>query len=155
MAILFLFAKICRITPHAEPSKIKKEVSSMEKILVGFKPYAYAIMRIIVGLAFACHGAQKLFGAFGRTAFPLYSQMGAAGVIEFLGGLMVTLGLFTGYAAFVASAEMAVAYFTAHFPKGFWPIQNGGELAVLYCFIFLYMATQGSGVWSVGGRSRG
>lgn len=126
----------------------------MEKVLVGFKPYAYALMRIIVGLAFACHGAQKLFGAFGRTAVPLYSQIGAAGAIEFFGGLLVALGLLTGYAAFIASGQMAVAYFTAHFPKGFWPIQNGGELAVLYCFIFLYIATQGSGVWGFGGRSR-
>lgn len=127
----------------------------MERFLGAYRLQIYSLMRIIVGLAFACHGAQKLFGAFGATAAPLLSMRGAAGVIEFFGGLLVAIGLLTGYAAFIASGEMAVAYFMAHFPKGFWPIQNGGELAVLYCFIFLYIAAQGSGVWSVGKRSRG
>jgi putative oxidoreductase len=130
----------------------------MENCLRTCTPKVYSIMRIIVGLAFACHGAQKLFGAFGATAAPLLSMKGAAGVIEFFGGLLVAVGLLTGYAAFIASGQMAVAYLMAHLPKGFWPIQNGGELAALYCFIFLYIATQGSGVWSIdrtiGGRSR-
>jgi putative oxidoreductase len=106
-------------------------------------------MRIVVGLLFALHGAQKLFGVLGGTKVPLVSLYGAAGVIEFFGGLLIALGLLGSWAAFVASGEMAAAYFMGHFPKGFWPIQNGGELALLYCFVFLYIATRGSGVWSV------
>jgi putative oxidoreductase len=106
-------------------------------------------MRIVVGLLFALHGAQKLFGVLGGTKVPLVGLYGAAGVIEFFGGLLIALGLLGSWAAFVASGEMAAAYFMGHFPKGFWPIQNGGELALLYCFVFLYIATRGSGVWSV------
>lgn len=121
----------------------------MEKILGGYAALLYAIMRIVVGLLFACHGAQKLFGVFGREAVPLFSLMGLAGIIEFAGGLLVAVGFLASYAAFVASGEMAVAYFMAHFPKGFWPIENGGELAVFYCFVFLYMASRGAGAYSL------
>ncbi|MGH7828086.1 MAG: DoxX family protein [Candidatus Binatia bacterium] len=130
----------------------------MEKFLGSYSPQIYAIMRIVVGLLFFCHGLQKLFGLFGGVngaAVPLMSSMGLAGVIEVLCGLLVAVGLVTGYAAFIASGEMAVAYFMAHFPMGLWPIENQGELAVLYCFIFLYIATQGSGVWGVDGSQRG
>ena len=74
-------------------------------------------------------------------------------MIELITGALITLGWFTVAAAFVASGEMAVAYFIGHFPGGFWPIQNGGELAVFYCFVFLYMATRGAGIWSVDGAS--
>jgi putative oxidoreductase len=73
--------------------------------------------------------------------------MGAAGVIEFFGGLLIASGILTSYAAFIASGEMAFAYFTRHLPGGFWPIQNGGELAVLYCFLFLYIAANGATPW--------
>jgi putative oxidoreductase len=126
----------------------------MEKVIGNFSPYAYALMRIVVGLLFACHGAQKLFGWFGGidgkgTAALLSSLFGVAGIIEVITGLLVAVGLFAGYAAFIASGEMAFAYFKAHFPAGFWPIENKGEEAVLYCFIFLYVATRGAGVWSV------
>ena len=121
----------------------------MEKLLGPYRPYLYAALRIIAGLAFAQHGAQKLFGVIGGKPMDLMSQMGAAGVIEFVGGIMIALGLFTSPVAFIASGEMAVAYFQAHFPRGFWPIQNGGELAVLYCFIFLYFAAAGSGRLSI------
>jgi len=114
-----------------------------------YSEHAFALMRIVAGLLFALHGAQKLFGVLGGTKVPLFSLYGAAGVIEFFGGLLIALGLLGCWAAFIASGEMAVAYFMGHFPKGFWPIQNGGELAVLYCFVFLYIATRGSGVWSV------
>ena len=103
-------------------------------------------------MLFACHGAQKLFGVLGGQQAPLMSQFGLAGVIELVGGLMIAVGFFASLAAFVASGEMAVAYFQAHAPRGLWPIQNGGELAVLYCFLFLYIATRGNGVWSVGGK---
>jgi putative oxidoreductase len=82
-------------------------------------------------------------------AAPLFSQLGLAGIIEFFGGLFVALGLLTGYAAFIASGEMAVAYFQGHFPKGFWPILNMGERAVFYCFVFLYIASRGAVVWGI------
>ncbi len=80
---------------------------------------------------------------------PLRAESGVAGIIELVGGLLIALGLFASYAAFIASGEMAYAYFTQHAPRGTWPILNGGELAVLYCFLFLYIAATGSGVWSV------
>ena len=122
----------------------------MEKVLGKFSPQIYALLRIVAGLLFAQHGAQKLFAVLGREEpVQLASLMGLAGVIEFVGGLLIALGLFAGLAAFVASGEMAVAYFRAHAPRGLFPIQNEGELAVLYCFLFLYIASRGPGVWSV------
>ena len=121
----------------------------MQKVLGRFSPYTYAALRIIAGLAFAQHGAQKLFGLLGGEAVALTSQRGLAGIIEFVGGIMIALGLFTSPIAFLASGEMAWAYFQAHAPRNFWPIQNGGELAVLYCFIFLYLCTAGSGKLSI------
>jgi putative oxidoreductase len=130
----------------------------MEKVLGTFAPQLYALMRLVVGLLFACHGAQKLFGVLGGQQFPPLSLMGLAGVIEFCGGLMIAGGFGAGLVAFIASGEMAAAYFMGHFPKSFWPIVNEGEQAVFYCFVFLYMASQGSGIWSVdrarGGRRR-
>ena len=122
----------------------------MDRLPGRYSPYLYALLRIIVGLMFAMHCSQKLFGTpGGGHAMPLASLMGAAGVIEFVCGVLIALGLFTTYAAFLASGEMAVAYFKQHAPGGVLPILNHGELAVLYCFVFLYMAAQGCGVWSV------
>jgi putative oxidoreductase len=121
----------------------------MQSLLGKYSPYFYALLRIVAGLLFAQHGVQKLFGLLGGTQQPLLSQMGLAGVIETFGGLAIALGLFTSPVAFVASGQMAVAYFQAHLPRGFWPIQNGGELAVLNCFLFLYIASRGSGKWSL------
>lgn len=122
----------------------------MQKALGRFSPYIYAALRIVAGLAFAQHGAQKLFGVLGaKQAASLMSQFGMAGVIEFVGGILIALGLFTSPIAFIASGEMAWAYFQQHAPRGVWPIQNGGELAVLYCFIFLYFAAVGSGKLSI------
>ena len=124
----------------------------MQKALGRFAPYFYVLLRVMAGLAFAQHGAQKLFGVLGaQQAVALASQRGLAGVIEFLGGILIALGLFTSPVAFVASGEMAWAYFQSHMPRGFWPIQNGGELAVLYCFIFLYISAIGSGKLSIDG----
>lgn len=129
----------------------------MERVLGKFAPLLYALLRIITGLLFACHGAQKLFGVFGGVGgqagatVPLFSLMGLVGLIELAGGLLIALGVLTSYAAFVASGEMAFAYFTRHFPHSFWPIQNEGELAVLYCFLFLYIAANGTGVGAWGG----
>jgi len=123
------------------------------------EPYLYALLRIIAGLLFACHGAQKLFGVFGGVGpppgatVPLFSQMGLAGVIELVGGLLMTFGIFTSPVAFIASGEMASAYFLGHFPRGFWPIQNGGETVVLNCFLFLYIAAHGTGIWGLGRRT--
>lgn len=126
----------------------------MERFLGPYAAYLYAVMRIVVGLLFACHGAQKLFGALGGVddrgaSAPLFSLFGVAGIIELVGGLLVMVGFMTGYAAFIASGQMAAAYFMVHFPRGFWPIENGGELAVLYCFVFLYIAGRGAGTWSI------
>lgn len=113
----------------------------------------YALFRIVFGLLFASHGAQKLFGVLGgqKVDAPL---MIAAGWIELLTGLLIALGLFAGIAAFIASGQMAVAYFMAHAPGGFWPVVNKGETAVLYCFAFLYIAAHGSGRWSLDGLRR-
>jgi putative oxidoreductase len=126
----------------------------MERVLGRFAPQLYAIMRIVVGLLFACHGAQKLFGVLGRQQVQLASQSGLAGVIELVGGVMIAIGFLTGTFAFIASGEMAFAYFIAHMPRGGLPIQNGGELSVLYCFVFLYIAARGAGIWGVDKRTR-
>ena len=109
----------------------------------------YALLRIVAGFLFFFHGAQKLFGAFGGTAQPLASLPGLAGLIETVCGPLVMVGLFGWAAAFIASGEMAVAYFLRHQPGGLWPIQNRGELAALYCFVFLFIASRGSGLWSI------
>jgi putative oxidoreductase len=121
----------------------------MDKFLGRFSPQLYAILRIVVGLLFACHGMQKAFGWLGGQQVPLASLMGLACLIELVGGLLIAIGLLTSWAAFVASGQMAAAYFMVHAPQGPWPVQNKGELAVLYCFVFLYMASRGAGTWSV------
>ncbi len=115
-----------------------------------FSTQTYALMRIFTGLLFLWHGTQKLFAfptpmAFEAPAFIVY----VAGPIELIGGAMVMAGLFTRWAAFFCSGLMAVGYWMAHGTKAFFPIENGGELAVLYCFVFLCISAQGSGIWSV------
>jgi len=114
-----------------------------------FAPHLYALLRIVSGLLFACHGAQKLLGLFGGHRVPLASQLGVASIIELGGGLLIAVGLLTSIAAIIAAAEMAVAYFQVHLPRGLVPIQNSGELAVLYCFLFLYIAARGAGPWGI------
>lgn len=126
----------------------------MDKYLGKFSGLLYAVMRIVVGLMFAQHGAQKLFGWLGGMgedggSAAFLSLMFFAGFIEFFGGLMVAVGLLASWAAFIASGQMAVAYFMAHAPQGFFPILNRGELAVVYCFVFLYIAAHGAGTLSV------
>ncbi len=121
----------------------------MKPILGRVAGPVYALMRIVTGVLFAVHGAQKLFGVLGGSQPPMFSQFWFAGVIELVGGLMVAAGFLTSLAAFICSGEMAVAYFQAHAPKGLWPVQNGGELAALYCFVFLYIAARGGGPWSI------
>ena len=115
----------------------------------GIADAAYALARIIIALLFACHGAQKLFGALGGTPQLHNPLLLTAGVVEFGGGLLIAFGLFARCAAFIASGEMAVAYFKMHAPHGFWPIQNKGELAVAYCFFFLFVAANGAGAYSL------
>jgi len=118
-------------------------------MLKRYCPIAYSLMRFVVGFLFACHGAQKLFGVLGGQR-EIHDPEGlTAGIIEFTAGTLISVGLFSSIAAFVASGEMAVAYVKAHAPRGFWPILNWGELAVLYCFVFLFVACQGDGDWSI------
>lgn len=116
----------------------------MQRVLGRVSPQIYGVLRVVAGILFAFHGAQKLFGLFGGQQVSLISQRGLAGVIEVVCGLLIALGLFTSIAAFLASGEMAAVYFTAHAPRGTLPIENGGELAVLYCFLFLYIASRGT-----------
>jgi putative oxidoreductase len=110
---------------------------------------AYFMLRVVSGLLFACHGAQKMLGVLGGQQPPMGSLPWFAGIIELVGGVLIAIGAYTSPIAFLASGEMAVAYFKAHAPRGFWPIQNGGELAALYCFLFLYISTRGTGKWGV------
>jgi putative oxidoreductase len=113
--------------------------------------FALGLARIVIALLFACHGAMKLFGAFGGHPMLHNPWMLAAGILEFGGGVLIALGVFTRPVAFMLSGEMAVAYFRTHYPAGFWPIQNKGELAVLYCFFFLYLMARGPGRLSIDG----
>lgn len=104
---------------------------------------------MVAGFLFLLHGWPKLFGGFGQQPADLMSRFGLAGLIELIGGAMIAVGLFTSPVAFLASGEMAAAYFLAHAPRGYWPNVNGGELAALYSFLFLYFAAVGSGKWSI------
>ncbi|MCE5305626.1 MAG: DoxX family protein [Chloroherpetonaceae bacterium] len=116
-----------------------------------WEKYLYAILRIVVGFLFIWHGSMKLFGfppPSGGGSMPM-AIIVVGGIIEFVGGLFIMFGLFTHVTAFIASGEMAVAYWMAHFPAAFLPIQNQGEMAVLYCFVFLFIAARGGGVWSI------
>jgi putative oxidoreductase len=120
----------------------------LKSFIVKFSPAVRSIMRIVIALLFMEHGAQKLFGipvALNGGTVGLFSLMGLAGVLEFFGGFLVLLGFFTRPVAFILSGEMASAYFIAHAPRGFWPILNHGELAVVYCFVFFYLAFAGGG----------
>jgi putative oxidoreductase len=122
-----------------------------ERYLGRYSEYFYALLRIVSGFLFLLHGTQKFFGfpPSGRPPMQLEPLMIAAGVIEIVGGLMIMIGFFAGLAAFIASGEMAVAYFMVHQPMGSLPITNNGEPAVLFCFVFLYIASRGSGLLSV------
>lgn len=116
-----------------------------------WSPRLLSLLRIVAAFLFIAHGTQKLFGmpAPPPMVIPLMSQAGLAGVLETFGGTLLLLGLFTRPVAFVLAGEMAVAYFQGHAPRGSWPLLNGGELAVLYCFIYLYLAATGGGPWSL------
>jgi putative oxidoreductase len=110
----------------------------------------HTLLRIVTGLMFWQHGAQKLFGWLGgRQVQDLTSLLGLAGVLEFFGGLLIIIGLFTRPVAFILSGEMAVAYFMAHQPRALWPIENRGEVVVLFSFIYLFFAAHGAGPYSL------
>jgi putative oxidoreductase len=118
------------------------------------EPYARSVLRMVVGFTFSLHGMQKLLGFFGGmggkgATAPFGSLMWFAGGLEMIGGLLIILGLFTSPVAFILCGEMAVAYFNVHFRHGFIPLRNGGELAVLYCFIYFYLCIAGAGPLSV------
>ena len=123
--------------------------------------FILSVLRIVAALIFMQHGSQKLFhnpptGAPGPVApLHLWSQTGLAGILEFFGGCLLLIGLFTRPVAFIVCGEMAVAYFTVHAPRAFLPIMNRGELAVVLCFVFLYLAFAGGGSWSVDALIRG
>jgi putative oxidoreductase len=119
-------------------------------LLARYEPQIYALFRIVFGFLFLWHGVQKLFGwPPSSHGTPPAFVTWIAGPVELVGGLLVMVGLFAGWAAFVSSGLMAVAYFMAHQPQGLLPVQNQGEMAVLYCFAFLYIAARGSGAWSI------
>lgn len=115
------------------------------KFLRNFEPVAFTLLRVIFGFLFGCHGAQKLFGVLGGHSQIHNPLMLIAAIIEFGGGVLIMLGVFTRIAAFIASGEMAVAYFMVHARNGFIPILNHGELAVIYCFVALFIACHGAG----------
>lgn len=120
--------------------------------LAARSPELLSILRIMTALLFMEHGGMKLLGfpaPMPNGTVPVLSFFGFAGLLELAGGLLVAVGLFTRPAAFILSGEMAVAYFLAHGTHGFWPVLNHGELAILYCFVFLYVAAAGGGAWSV------
>ena len=115
-------------------------------------PYLLSVLRIVAALLFLEHGTQKLFGyppGPPYTGFPNFSMLGIAGMLEVGGGLLLLLGLFTRVTAFILCGEMAVAYFRAHNPRGFFPIATGGEITVMFCFFFLYLVAAGPGAWSL------
>ncbi|WP_375585412.1 DoxX family protein [Cyclobacterium xiamenense] len=125
----------------------------MEKYLGKFAPQLYALLRIVAGFSFAMHGSQKLIGwPGGEEPKELFSMIGFAGVVELVGGILIMIGLIGSIAAFISSGQMAVAFFMVHAPQGWNPLLNGGEKALLFCFIFLFIAAKGSGIWSVDGE---
>jgi putative oxidoreductase len=121
-----------------------------------WQPQLLALLRIVTGLLFVEHATQKFFAfPVPFPVHPLPPLLMAAGIVELVAGALVTVGLFTRLAAFLASGEMAIAYWMQHFPKSPWPAANMGEGAILYCFIFLYLAAAGPGAWSIdGARTR-
>lgn len=123
----------------------------MENFLKYWRPSILSVLRIVSAFLFIQHGAQKLLGfpVAQRHPFDLFSLSGVAGVLELFGGALLLIGLFTRPVAFLLSGLMAFAYFMAHAPRGFWPIANGGELAIMYCFVFFYLSFAGGGSLSI------
>lgn len=124
----------------------------MKNPLEPYEPQLRSLFRIMAAFTYSLHGFQKFFGMFGGIGgarVPVDNMLGVAGLIESIGGPLLILGLFTRPVAFLLSGEMAIGYFRTHAPRGFWPLLNGGELAVFYCFMFLWLSAAGAGPWSV------
>jgi putative oxidoreductase len=124
----------------------------MKLDLAHLEPHLRSLLRIMAAFTFSQHGWQKFFGWFGGIAghsVPVNTMLGAAGLIETVGGALIMLGLFTRPVAFLLSGEMAVGYFRTHAPRGFWPLLNGGEITVVYCFLWLWFFAAGPGPWSL------
>jgi putative oxidoreductase len=123
----------------------------MKQLMTIWTPRLLSLLRMIAGFLFMQHGGQKVLGfpAPPHGPFDLFSLIGVAGALELFGGFLLLIGLFTRPVAFVLSGLMAVAYFIAHAGQGFWPMLNGGELAALYSFVFLYLSAAGGGEWSL------
>jgi putative oxidoreductase len=121
-----------------------------------WSPQLLGILRIVAALLFIEHGTSKLFGfpPFPMGEVQLFSLLGLAGILEFVGGALLLIGLFTHPVALILAGEMAVGYFMAHAPRGFFPANNGGDAAILFCFLFLYLSAAGPGAWSVDGTDR-
>ena len=128
------------------PRRLEKK---MKRLLASHREGIYTLLRVVAGVMFTTHGTQKLFGAFGGVPVQAGSLAGIAGIIELDAGPLIAIGLLTLPLGFLARGEMAVDFFVAHAPKGPWPIENGGELAVIYSFVFLYVAARGAGVFSL------
>jgi putative oxidoreductase len=127
-------------------------MTTLDSFYVRWTPRLLSVLRVVAAFLFIAHGAQKLFGflaPLGAAAPPAFSQMWVGGVLELLGGALLLVGLFTRPVAFILSGMMAVAYFQFHAPGGFWPLQNKGESAVLYSFLFLFLSVAGGGAWGV------
>jgi putative oxidoreductase len=127
----------------------------LEELLSPYRPHFLSILRIMTALLFLAHGTSKLLG-WPDTGFmpPLVSLAGLAGVLELVGGILLVIGYLTRPVAFILAGEMAVAYFMAHAPQSFFPILNGGEAAILFCFVFIYLVFAGAGDWSLDHRLR-
>lgn len=138
-------AKLAQVPPVGRPTHVARSAA------LALGPITHAVLRIGAGLLFFQHGLQK-FGFFGGKAVPLASQMGVAGILELVGGALVLIGLATRPVALVLAAEMVVAYVIAHLSKGGWPIDNGGEVALLFALIFVFLAGNGAGPYSMGAR---
>jgi putative oxidoreductase len=145
----------------AAPSAFASSAPAVTVLAARFarlQPYVLSILRIVAGLLFLEHGLAKLFGFPPHGAMPVFPELEwFAGSVEFVGGSLVALGLFTRYAAFIMSGEMAIGYFLDHAPRSFFPLLNGGDAAVLFCFIFLYFVFAGAGPLSLDaliGRTR-
>jgi putative oxidoreductase len=136
---------------HSSAPPPKSSAPSLQTSLDRLAPYVLSILRIMAGLLFLEHGLSKFFGFPSATMAPpaLFDMEWFAALIELGGGILLTLGLFTRAAALIMSGEMAVGYFLFHAPHGFYPYLNQGELAVLYCFVFLFLVFAGAGPWSL------
>ena len=126
----------------------------LETLAISWAPRMLSVLRIVAALLFIEHGTTKLFGFPGTAPATLSTLYIAAALIELVGGVLLTVGLFSRLAAFIMSGEMAFAYFMSHAPRGFFPIVNAGDAAILYCFIFLYIACAGPGPWSLDAKRR-